>query len=61
MEVVELTGPELVVTARIGGERITACLPPRTQLAIDAERTFAFDEGALHLFDPETGRSLLAS
>ncbi|NVD42549.1 sn-glycerol-3-phosphate ABC transporter ATP-binding protein UgpC [Ensifer sp. HO-A22] len=61
VDVVELTGPELVVTARIGGERITACLPPRTQLAIDAERTFAFDESALHLFDPETGRSLLAS
>ncbi|KQW33643.1 MULTISPECIES: sn-glycerol-3-phosphate ABC transporter ATP-binding protein UgpC [unclassified Ensifer] len=60
VEVVELTGPELVVTARIGDQRITACLPPRTQLAIDAERTFAFDEGALHLFDPETGRSLLS-
>ncbi len=60
VEVVELTGPELVVTARIGGERITACLPPRTRLAIDTEQTFAFDDEALHLFNPETGRSLLA-
>ncbi|ASY72187.1 sugar ABC transporter ATPase [Sinorhizobium fredii USDA 205] len=60
VEVMELTGPELVTTARIGEQRITACLPPRTSLAPGSTQVFSFDEAALHLFDPDDGRSLLA-
>ncbi|WP_018237900.1 ABC transporter ATP-binding protein [Ensifer sp. BR816] len=61
VEVMELTGPELVTTATIGGQRITACLPPRTALATGSTQAFSFDEAALHLFDPESGRSLRAA
>ncbi|MCA1406387.1 ABC transporter ATP-binding protein [Ensifer sp. IC3342] len=61
VEVMELTGPELVTTAKLGNQRITACLPPRTRLRAGSEQLFSFDEAALHLFDPETGRSLLTA
>ncbi|MFB9981627.1 ABC transporter ATP-binding protein [Mesorhizobium kowhaii] len=59
IEVVELTGPELVTTARIGPQRLTACLPPRTRLAKGETCSFAFDEAALRLFDPATGKACL--
>ncbi|MEK1928696.1 MAG: sn-glycerol-3-phosphate ABC transporter ATP-binding protein UgpC [Pararhizobium sp.] len=58
IEVVELTGPELVVTGRASGQRVTACLPPRTKLAVGAKQAFAFDEDALHLFNAETELAL---
>lgn len=60
IEVVELTGPELVTTARIGEQKITACLPPRTPLCEGSDCVLAFDDDALHLFDPQSGRSLLS-
>ncbi|WP_027997848.1 ABC transporter ATP-binding protein [Sinorhizobium arboris] len=59
VEVVELTGPELVTTATVGKQRITVCLPPRTALSVGSAHVLTFDETALHLFDPESGRSLL--
>ncbi len=58
IEVVELTGPELVVTGRVGGQRVTACLPPRTRLEAGVALSFTFDEDALHLFDAETEQAL---
>ncbi|MGN7751569.1 ABC transporter ATP-binding protein [Sinorhizobium sp. 22678] len=58
VEVVELTGPELVTTATVGRQRITACLPPRTAVGMGSAHAFTFDETALHLFDPESGRSI---
>ena len=58
VEVVELTGPELVTTARIGEQRITACLPPRSSVLSGEERAFTVEADALHLFDPDSGRSL---
>ncbi|ASP81484.1 ABC transporter ATP-binding protein [Sinorhizobium meliloti] len=58
VEVVELTGPELVTTAMVGSQRITACLPPRTAVGVGSAHAFTFDETALHLFDQESGRSL---
>ncbi|MER9843791.1 sn-glycerol-3-phosphate ABC transporter ATP-binding protein UgpC [Mesorhizobium australicum] len=58
IEVVELTGPELVTTARIGTQRLTASLPPRAQFAKGEQRSLAFDEAALRLFDPSTGKAL---
>ncbi|WP_085027139.1 ABC transporter ATP-binding protein [Ensifer aridi] len=61
VEVVELTGPELVTTAIVGKQRIIACLPPRTALSMGSTHAFTFDEAALHLFDPGSGRSLRAA
>ncbi|MBP1861413.1 ABC transporter ATP-binding protein [Rhizobium herbae] len=58
IEVVELTGPELVVTGRVSGQRVTACLPPRTKLTVGMKQAFTFDEDALHLFDAETELAL---
>jgi multiple sugar transport system ATP-binding protein len=58
VESVELTGPELLVAARLGAQRITASLPPRTTVRAGETHRFTFDEEALHLFDPATGRAL---
>jgi multiple sugar transport system ATP-binding protein len=60
-EVAELTGPELVVTAMIGEQRLMASLPPRSHIAGGADLTLFFDEEAAHLFDPETGKAISAS
>ncbi|MBY3075327.1 sn-glycerol-3-phosphate ABC transporter ATP-binding protein UgpC [Rhizobium laguerreae] len=57
LEVAELTGPELVVTALAGNQRLMACLPPRTPIRNNEKLTFFFDEEAMHLFDPQTGLS----
>lgn len=57
IEAVELTGPELSTTARIGAQRVTASLPPRSGVVMGAMHAFAFDEEALHLFDPATGKA----
>ncbi|MDC9811003.1 ABC transporter ATP-binding protein [Rhizobium binxianense] len=57
LEVAELTGPELVVTALTGNQRLTACLPPRTPIRDGEKFTLFFDEEAMHLFDSETGLS----
>ncbi|MBY5867907.1 ABC transporter ATP-binding protein [Rhizobium leguminosarum] len=57
LEVAELTGPELVVTALAGNQRLMACLPPRTPIRDNEKLTLFFDEEAMHLFDPETSLS----
>jgi multiple sugar transport system ATP-binding protein len=57
IESVELTGPELIAVARIGGQRVTASLPPRSRIGIGETHAFAFDEEALHLFDLTTGKA----
>ncbi|SEI08927.1 carbohydrate ABC transporter ATP-binding protein, CUT1 family [Rhizobium tibeticum] len=54
-EVAELTGPELVVTAFVGTQRLTACLPSRTALENGQQLMLSFDREAIHLFDAETG------
>ncbi|EJZ17580.1 sn-glycerol-3-phosphate ABC transporter ATP-binding protein UgpC [Rhizobium sp. Pop5] len=58
-EVAELTGPELVLTALAGNQRLMACLPPRTPVRDNKKLTLFFDEEAMHLFDPQTGLSCL--
>ncbi len=58
VEVVELTGPELVVTSMIGGQRLTASLPPRSQVAVGSTQHFSFDATALHIFDKATGKRI---
>ena len=55
-EVAELTGPELVTTARLGNQQIVAALPPATHLAFADQLRFGFAPEALHLFDSESGR-----
>jgi multiple sugar transport system ATP-binding protein len=57
-DVAELTGPELVLTALAGSQRIMACLPPRSDISQGAALTLSFDEAVAHLFDPESGRAL---
>jgi multiple sugar transport system ATP-binding protein len=57
-DVAELTGPELVVTALVGTQRIMASLPPRTGVREGTPLILSFDEDVAHLFDPETGRAL---
>ncbi|PDS76328.1 sn-glycerol-3-phosphate ABC transporter ATP-binding protein UgpC [Rhizobium sp. L43] len=59
LEVAELTGPELVVTALARNQRLTACLPPRTPIRDGEKLTLFFDEEEMHLFDPKTGLSYL--
>ncbi|GEO86264.1 MULTISPECIES: ABC transporter ATP-binding protein [Alphaproteobacteria] len=59
IELIEMTGPELVVMAKVGDQRLTACLPPGSSIANGTERLFAFDEDALHLFDPKSQRAVL--
>ena len=58
VEVVELTGPELVVTSTIGSQRLTASLPPKSAVTAGMAQRFAIDAGALHIFDKATGRRL---
>ncbi|TIR26864.1 MAG: sn-glycerol-3-phosphate ABC transporter ATP-binding protein UgpC [Mesorhizobium sp.] len=57
IDVVELTGPEQVTTARIGAQRLTATLPPQARVAKGERCAFAFDEDALRLFDLATGKA----
>jgi len=57
IDVVELTGPEQVTTARIGAQRLTATLPPQAPIAKGQPCAFVFDAEALRLFDPATGKA----
>ena len=52
VELVELTGPELVTSALAGNQTITACLPPNAEIETGSEYRLAFDETAVHVFDP---------
>jgi multiple sugar transport system ATP-binding protein len=58
IEVVELTGPELVVTATIGSQRLTASLPPRSQIVVGTSQRFSIDASALHIFDKATQKRI---
>ncbi|MBV2183293.1 MAG: ABC transporter ATP-binding protein [Rhizobium sp.] len=58
VELIEMTGPELVVMAKAGNQRLTACLPTNSPIASGTEHLFAFDDDSLHLFDPKRRRAL---
>ena len=58
VEVVELTGPELVVTSTIGSQRLTASLPPRSQVVAGTSQRFGIDASALHIFDKMTEKRI---
>jgi len=59
VDVAELTGPELIVTAIAGGQRILAALPPRTHVQPGETVRLGFDAEAMHLFDRESGRRIV--
>ncbi len=58
VEVVELTGPELVVTSTIGSQRLTASLPPRSKAVVGTSQRFSIDASALHVFDKVTEKRM---
>ena len=58
VEVVELTGPELVVTSTIGSQRLTASLPPRSKVTVGTSQRFSIDASALHIFDKATEKRM---
>ncbi len=57
-EVAELTGPELVVTAMVGSQRLVASLPASTRVEAGDEIALHVDPAALHVFDAETEQRL---
>ncbi len=58
VSVVELTGPEKVVTAQVANRFITACLPANASVHPESECNFSIDLDALHVFDQTTGRTM---
>ena len=60
VEVIELTGPEKLVTATVGDVRFTARLDPNSRVAKGETRQFVFDPRAIRLFDRATGNALTA-
>jgi multiple sugar transport system ATP-binding protein len=57
-DIVDLTGPELVVSAIAGEHRLIASLSPHSKIAPDDALRFGFAAGAMHLFDRATGRRI---
>jgi len=56
VDVAELTGPELIVTGRIGGQKVVASLPARTRVNPGDVLALRLPQDHIHLFDSETGR-----
>ncbi|RWX81786.1 sn-glycerol-3-phosphate ABC transporter ATP-binding protein UgpC [Neorhizobium lilium] len=57
-EVVELTGPELVVTGYVGQQKLIATLAANSRASAGALLSLSVAPDALHLFDPETERRI---
>lgn len=57
-EVVELTGPEVVITALCGPHRLRVALPPKDAPAEGEPFRLGLNPAALHLFDRESGNRL---
>jgi multiple sugar transport system ATP-binding protein len=57
-EVAELTGPELVVTASVGGQRLVAALPATAGIKAGEEISLRVQPAAIHVFDAETEQRL---
>jgi len=58
IEIVELTGPERVVSGSVGSQKLVASLPQQTAIASGAPQRFGFPIDALHLFDRKTGERI---
>ena len=57
-EVAELTGPELVVTAAVGSQRLVAALPASARVQAGDEIALNVLTAAVHVFDAETEQRL---
>ena len=57
-EVAELTGPELVVTAVVGNQRIVAAMPASARVKAGDEIALIADPAAFHVFDAQTEQRL---
>jgi multiple sugar transport system ATP-binding protein len=55
-DVVELTGPERVVTGSVGSQKLVATLAPNSPVAAGSTLYLTVEPGALHLFDAQTER-----
>ena len=53
-EVAELTGPERIVTATVGNQRLVAALPASARVETGDEFPLHIDPAALHVFDAGT-------
>jgi multiple sugar transport system ATP-binding protein len=60
VELVEPMGYEAYVTARAGDAELVARFPPRSGVAVQQTVELGFDPDRLHLFDRQSGDSLLA-
>ena len=58
VDLAELTGPELVVTGQLAGQKLVASLPPRSGASPGSILTLGAAADAVHLFDPSTGLRL---
>ena len=56
IELCELTGPELIVTGRIGAQKLVASFPARRKLYVGETVALGLAPDQLHLFDVETGK-----
>ena len=54
----DLTGPDVIVFARHGGNPLVASLPPHTHVAPDSKVRFTFSSRNMHLFDRASGRRI---
>jgi multiple sugar transport system ATP-binding protein len=58
VDVAELTGPELIVTGRIGNQRLVASFPARQHIAPGSTLALRLPPEQAHFFDVDTGRRL---
>jgi multiple sugar transport system ATP-binding protein len=58
IDVAELTGPDLIVTGRIGTQRLVASLPARQRVDPGVTLTLSLPPDQVHFFDVETGLRL---
>jgi multiple sugar transport system ATP-binding protein len=54
----ELTGPDIIVFARHGGNPLVASVPPHSRIEPDSSAQFSFSQRSMHIFDRETGRRI---
>ncbi|MEM2045819.1 MAG: ABC transporter ATP-binding protein [Nitrososphaerota archaeon] len=59
VEFVELLGAETIVTLSVAGENLTAVVPPETPLEVGDEAYLTLDEATIHVFDPDSGESII--
>ena len=56
IEVCELTGPEMIVTGRVGTQKLVASFPARRKLQVGETIAITLAPDQVHLFDDETGK-----